>query len=226
MKITDRTDREMTLEIMATVEAHRMGLWYMMMQRQQGHIAHHVLNDGFRVIEYLRDLEQPLTETRLSFWRDWTMVRLRYIRALTDALKYATAAHMSEQVQRKISNHMTWLGNLGCMECRPDGSLKSDPPFTDPVYTREHGPCTVADSQAAGTGFPTTSSAAATTGIGSQGNSGAASGGPGEASSKGESQSSNSLPGGKPSSTKLKRLLGTGHPKRPNPYTRPKKGKG
>lgn len=214
------------LDVQEQVEAIRFGLWWKMMQYGQGHVAHRVLTGGYLVNQFLAELPCPLGGLAGSDFDQWLKVKHPFVMALIACGPILVQEGVTAQYHARIQSTISRLNGLGFVQTGHPGSNPNVPPAPGGATEGKGEQCEGAPSQVAeGPSLPT-SSPAETTGIPLTGTSNSEStpltttGRP-EGSEQGNSGSD------KPqSSARQKKLRGTGWPKRPNPYTKPKRGKG
>lgn len=59
------------IEMQERVESVRMGLWYYLVTRSQGHLAHGVIGNGYKVLEFLKSLTCPLEDLNAVQFDEW-----------------------------------------------------------------------------------------------------------------------------------------------------------
>lgn len=226
MENFDRTDKLLYLEIMEKVESVRHGLWYMMVTRSQGHLAHHVLGDGFKVIEFLRACHKPLWEMNELEFAHWRQVSEPYLVALRGVHELLQRSRAAAYTVQRVWQHILMVSKLGYAGgLGPLPTKQGEIPFTT-ATSKENQPCDNAPSRDAQRSSPPTSSPAGNTGTYSTPFSGQESGKPTTIGGTDGSEQMNCEQFKRASSANTKHKRGKGWPKRPNPYTKPKKGKG
>jgi len=202
------------------IESLRMGLWYMLIQRSQGHLAHHIVESGFRVIQFLSRLNVSLDGLDKTEFLQWIVVRDQFRMSLQECHRFFIDAKADKRMLAKVWKLNVDLLGLGCFEGThgPKPSEPSDTQVTQPseeqpkcdtaAYQNAAERCTKRNSSVVDVGASlrnaidtacTEQDASTTVGSSTQTNS--------------ETKCVPLLPG-----TGYKK--GKGHPKRGNPYTK------
>jgi len=208
------------LDIMERLESIRFGLWYMLIQRGQGHLAHAVVGGGFKVLELMRRFPCPagaLDSEEASRWRE---VLNPYIATLQQVHQFLMVNKCAERTWSQVGRLCCELQNLGCVQgntAQPPGWPHGKPPGP---FSSEIPPCDTVNPLAAKKRSQDTSASVQNTS---------------ETSPSGnDASSTDCVTSEKPeqlitqtSVTELKSLSkgqnykrGKGHPKRGNPYTK------
>jgi hypothetical protein len=208
------------LDVMERIESMRFGLWFLLIQRGQGHLAHHVLGDGFLLLEFMRCLPCPLGGLNSEEFRKWNDAKAPFVKALLDTKFFLANMGGSVPQGEKIGRLAVDLGQLGYAQGhRPADAYTPD--RMRPLYPMtEEPPCDNVPSVDAPKSSAATCSAAEPTGTPSTENTDAASTPSTMPGVPEQSTPANSDRNKKQSSANMKKLRGTGHPKRGNPYTK------
>lgn len=206
-------------QTMERIESIRMGLWFMFIQRSQGHMAHAILEEGFKVIQFLNRLVVSLDHFNEAEWRIWAVTRDGFRKPLEESHKFLLGIKANARMVQKVWSLNVELLGLAPMAGRFFSSSTPTQEQQERQAKQEGEPCTSALSQSAENQSTKGSLFAENTGNVSQSETGASSTDYGTCSDRETSSqtttstpSEQSLPG-----TGYKK--GTGHPRRGNPYT-------
>lgn len=205
---------------METVESVRYGLWYMLMMRNQGHLAHAMIGGGFRVIEFLRRLHRPLPGLDTEGTIQWVCIRDMFCADLLRVRSCLKESRVADGIITRLDRTYNMLISLGVCQggtCTPPGMPSG---VRENLQVESRLPCGVAPLQTAAESSPASTSPASNTGSVSPPVPEQPSGESARNTCPVTSESMDSAEFRKASSEANRYRKGTGHPKRPNPYTK------
>jgi hypothetical protein len=211
-------------ELSERIESIRMGLWWLLVQRSQGHLAHGIMGKGYLVLSFLERLNSPLGALPKAYFRQWQDVCKPFLLTLEEVHRLLIAVKANERCCKQVWNLCTELQGLIYAWQQP--GTGEQPPLTQHTFSqqKEGTPCENAPSGDAENKSPETSSPADSTGSPYVQTTEVASGRFGTATVMGDSLSVHLSGDKKPSSKNTTPKKRRGHHRQDSPYTR-KKGK-